>query len=115
MKKAIDIIDAVIETIKKSETKQDAKENLIHTFEFSEAQAEYILMMRLQSLVGLEIKKVMEEIDEKKKLIAELEAIISQPEKLDGVVKDEFTYMKKQYGDERKTEVSQDLSVYNVS
>lgn len=115
MKKAIDIIDAVIDTIKKSETKQDAKENLMKKFEFSESQAEYILMMRLQSLVGLEIKKVLEEIDEKKKLIEELESIINNPEKLDGVIKDEFKYMKKQYGDERKTDLSQDLSVYNVS
>lgn len=115
LKKAIDIIDAVIDTIKKSDTKQDAKDNLMKKFEFSESQAEYILMMRLQSLVGLEIKKVLEEIDEKKKLIEELESIINNPEKLDGVIKDEFKYMKKQYGDERKTDLSQDLSVYNVS
>ncbi len=115
LKKAIDIIDEVIETIKKSETKQDAKDNLMKKFEFSEAQAEYILMMRLQSLVGLEIKKVLEEINEKKKLIEELESIINNPEKLDGVIKDEFTYMKKQYWDKRKTDLSQDLSVYNVS
>ena len=115
LKKAVDIIDAVIETIKKSETKQDAKDNLIKKFEFSEMQAEYILMMRLQSLVGLEIQKVIDEIEEKKKLIEELQSIIDQPEKLDGVIKDEFKYMKKQYGDERKTELSQDLSVYNVS
>lgn len=115
LKKAIDIIDEVIETIKKSETKQDAKNNLMEKFEFSEAQAEYILMMRLQSLVGLEIQKISDEIEEKKKLIEELQAIIDQPEKLDGVVRDEFKYMKKQYGDERKTDVSQDLSVYNIS
>ena len=115
MKKAIDIIDAVIDTIKKSETKQDAKDNLMKKFEFSEMQAEYILMMRLQSLVGLEIRKVLDEIDEKKKLIEELQSIIDHPEKLDGVIKDEFKYMKKQYGDERKTDLSQDVSVYNIS
>jgi len=115
LKKAIDVIDEVIDTIKKSETKQDAKENLIAKFDFSEAQSEYILMMRLQSLVGLEIQKVIDEIDEKKKLIEELQAIIDHPELLDGVVKNELLYMKKQYGDERKTELSQDLSVYNVS
>lgn len=115
MKKAIDVIDAVIDTIKKSETKQDAKENLMKKFEFSDMQAEYILMMRLQSLVGLEIRKIIDEIDEKKKLIEELQAIIDHPEKLDGVIKDEFKYMKKHYGDERKTDVSQDLSVYNIS
>ena len=115
MKKAIDVIDQVIETIKKSETKQDAKENLIKKFEFSEMQAEYILMMRLQSLVGLEIKKVIDEIEEKKKIIEELQDIIDHPEKLDGVIKEEFKYMKKHYGDERKTDLSQDLSVYNIS
>lgn len=115
MKKAIDIIDSVIETIKKSETKQDAKDNLMKKFDFSEMQAEYILMMRLQSLVGLEIQKVIDEIEEKKKLIEELQAIIDHPERLDGVIKDEFKYMKKQYGDERRTDLSQDLSVYNVS
>ncbi len=115
LKKAIDIIDEVIETIKKSETKQDAKDNLMNKFDFSEAQAEYILMMRLQSLVGLEIQKITDEIEEKKKLIEELQDIINNPEKLDGVVKDEFKYMKKHYGDERKTDLSEDLSVYNVS
>jgi DNA gyrase subunit A len=76
LKKAIDVIDEVIETIKKSETKQEAKENLMKKFKFSDMQAEYILMMRLQSLVGLEIQKVIEEIEEKKKLIEYLEGII---------------------------------------
>jgi DNA gyrase/topoisomerase IV subunit A len=51
LKKAIDIIDDVIETIKKSATKQDAKDNLMEKYNFSEEQAEYILLMRLQSLV----------------------------------------------------------------
>jgi len=115
LKKAIDIIDEVIETIKKSDTKQDAKDNLMDKFDFSETQAEYILMMRLQSLVGLEIQKVIDEIEEKKRIIEELQAIIDQPEKLDGIIKDEFMYMKKHYGDPRKTDLSQDLSVYNVS
>ncbi len=115
LKKAIDVIDEVIDTIKKSDTKQDAKENLISKFEFSEMQAEYILMMRLQSLVGLEIKKIADEIDEKKRIIEELESIINDSDKLDGVIKNEFVYMKKQYGDERRTDLSQDLSVYNVS
>ncbi|MCF7834606.1 DNA topoisomerase 4 subunit A [Candidatus Gracilibacteria bacterium] len=115
LKKAIDIIDEVIDTIKKSDTKADAKQNLIDKFEFSEAQAEYILLMRLQSLVGLEIQKIAEEIEEKKKLIEYLQGIINDPIKLDGVIIEEFNYMKKKYGDERKTKVSNDLSVYNLS
>jgi len=114
LKKAVDIIDEVIETIKKSETKQDAKNNLMEKFEFSEQQAEYILLMRLQSLVWLEIKKISEEIEEKKKLIEYLDWIINDAEKLDEVVKDELIYMKNKYWDKRKTEVSNDLSVYNI-
>lgn len=115
MRKAIDIIDQVIDTIKKSDTKQDAKDNLINKFDFSELQSEYILMMRLQSLVGLEIQKISGEIDEKKKLIEELQTIIDNPAKLDAVIKEEFAYMKSHYGDPRKTDLSEDTSIYNIS
>lgn len=114
LKKAIDIIDEVIETIKKSSTKQEAKINLMEKFEFSDQQAEYILLMRLQSLVWLEIQKISDEIDEKIKIIEYLESIINDWEKLDGVVIDEMNYMKEKYWDARRTEVSNDLSVYNV-
>ena len=58
--------------------------------------------MRLQSLVGLEIQKISDEIEEKIRLIEELERIISDPEKLDEVVTKEFLYMKEKYGDERR-------------
>ena len=115
LKKAIDVIDEVIDTIKKSNTKPDAKMNLMEKFSFSDMQAEYILMMRLQSLVGLEIQKISEEIDEKLALIEYLESIIGDPLKLDGVISEEFSYMKQKYGDERRTKLSEDLSVYNIA
>ncbi len=115
LKKAIDVIDEVIETIKKSETKPEAKENLMKKFEFSDMQAEYILMMRLQSLVWLEIQKISEEIEEKKKQIEFLEGIIWDPIKLDYEIEKEFTYMKDKYWDDRKTQLSNDLSVYNIA
>lgn len=114
LKRAIDVIDEVIETIKKSETKQDAKDKLMEKFEFSDKQAEYILLMRLQSLVWLEIQKIIDEIEEKKKLIEYLEGIINDPAKLDAVVQDELQYMKDTYGDQRKTQVIEDTSVYNL-
>ena len=101
--KAIDIIDEVIATIRHSDTKQEAKEKLIEKFEFSDAQAEHILMMRLQSLVWLELNKIIEEIEDKIKLIAYLEEIVNNPVALDGVVKDEMDEVKHKYGDERKT------------
>lgn len=115
LKKAIDIIDEVIDTIKKSESKADARTNLMEKFWFSEKQAEYILLMRLQSLVWLEIQKISDEIEEKLKLIDELEHILADPEKLDEVISKEFAYMKEKYGDERRTELSNDTSVYNIS
>lgn len=103
LRKAIDIIDEVIYTIRHSDTKQEAKEKLMEKFEFSDPQAEHILMMRLQSLVWLELNKIVEEIDEKIKLIAYLEDIINNPIALDGVVKDEMNEIKRKYGDERRT------------
>jgi DNA gyrase subunit A len=115
LKKAIDIIDEVIATIRASESRAEAKNNLMTTFEFSEAQAEYILQMRLQSLVGLEIQKITDEIEEKKRLITELTEIINNPARLDEIVAEEFAYIKAKYGDERKTEVSDNTEVYNIA
>lgn len=98
LKRAIDILDDVIYAIRHSDDKQQAKEKLMgKKFEFSDVQAEYILQMRLQSLVGLEIQKILEEIDEKKKLIEYLEGIINNPKKLDKVVTDEMKDIKKNY------------------
>lgn len=103
LRRAIDIIDEVIATIRASESKQEAKESLMSQFEFSDQQAEYILQMRLQSLVGLELNKILDEIDEKQQLIAYLENIINNPVALDGVVKEEMLAIKTTYGDDRRT------------
>ena len=104
----MDILDEVIDTIRKSQDKSEAKAKLIAKFEFSEIQAEYILQLRLQSLVGLEIQKILEEIAEKIALIEYLEGIINDPKKLDKVVTDEMKYIEKTYGDKRRTDVISD-------
>ncbi|USN55308.1 MAG: hypothetical protein H6765_01565 [Candidatus Peribacteria bacterium] len=115
LQRAIDILDEVIETIKKSQTREDAKQNLMSKFDFSDPQAEYILMLRLQTLVGLEIQKILDEIGDKKELIEYLKGIISDPKKLDAVVIDELIYMKDTYGDERKTDVSNKVdAIYSL-
>ena len=62
-------ISNILFSCNESEKGEEAKEKLMKEFEFSDAQAEHILMMRLQSLVGLELNKILDEIDEKKKLI----------------------------------------------
>ncbi|HBI17387.1 MAG TPA: DNA gyrase subunit A [Candidatus Moranbacteria bacterium] len=105
LKKALDHIDEVIDTIKKSKTRADAHINLIKRFKFSERQTEAILEMRLQTLAGLERKKIEDELKEKKILIASLEAILKSRTKLMGIVKKELLEIKDQYGDERKTRV----------
>lgn len=112
LKKAIDILDEVIHTIRHSDTRQQAKDSLMTSYEFSDPQAEYILMLRLQTLVWLEIQKILEEIKEKQDLIDYLTKIVENPAELDKVVIDELIYIKEEYGDERRTEVSNNPDVY---
>jgi len=105
LKIALDDIDAVIETIKKSETKEIAKENLIKKFKLSEIQAKAILEMRLQTLAGLERKKIEDELKEKLEFIKECEAILADSKRVLAIIKDEINEIIEKYGDERRTEV----------
>ncbi len=105
LKKALDHIDEIIAIIKKSESKEDAFNNLIKKFKFSDKQASAILEMRLQALAGLERKKINDELKEKLELIASLEALLTSPKKILGVVKDEFKEIREKHGDERRTKV----------
>lgn len=102
---ALDHIDEVIQTIKKSPTKEEAQNNLIKKFKLSEIQATAILEMRLQTLAGLERKKIEDELAEKKKLIAKLEDLLAHPKKILGLVKEESIEMRDKYGDERRTQI----------
>lgn len=105
LKKALDHIDEIIAIIKKSESKEDAFNNLIKKFKFSDKQASAILEMRLQALAGLERKKINDELKEKLELIASLEALLASPKKILGVIKDEFKEIREKYSDERRTKV----------
>jgi DNA gyrase subunit A len=102
---ALDHIDEVVDTIRKSATKEDAKEKLVKKFKLSEIQAQAILDMRLQTLAGLERKKIEDELAEKKKFIAECEAILKDKKKIDGILRDELNELKKTYGDARRTAI----------
>ncbi len=105
LKKALDNIDAVISTIKKSETREIAHVNLMKKFRLSDKQAAAILEMKLQTLAGLERKKIDDELKEKKKLILELEELLKNPKRILGVVKSELAEIREKYADERKTKV----------
>jgi DNA gyrase subunit A len=102
---ALQNIDAVIKTIKSSQDKETAKNNLIKQFKLTEKQAVAILEMKLQNLANLERKKVEDELKEKKKLIKELEAILNSQEKIRELIKEEVQELSEKYGDERKTQV----------
>lgn len=105
LSKALDHIDEVIQTIKKSPTKEEAFTNLMKKFKLSEIQTRAILDMRLQTLAGLERKKIEDELKEKRALIAELEDTLKSPKKILGIIKKEVVELQGKYGDERRTQV----------
>ncbi len=105
LKKALDHIDEVIKTIRASSTREEAFQNLIKKFKLSEIQTQAILDMRLQTLAGLERKKIEDELKEKKALIADLEGILSSPKKIMNIIKGEITEVKQKFGDDRRTQI----------
>jgi len=105
LSKALDHIDAVIKTIKKSATREIAHQNLMKKFKLTDRQATAILEMRLQTLVGLEQKKIKDELKEKKELIKGLEALLKSPKKILDLIKKELKGLKEKYADERRTKV----------
>lgn len=105
LKIALDHIDEVIKTIRASQTTEEAQANLTKQFNLSDIQARAILAMQLRTLAGLERQKIEDELAELKKLITELESILSDEKRILTIIKDEFKQLKKQYGDERRTKV----------
>ncbi|MFH0857217.1 MAG: DNA gyrase subunit A [Candidatus Magasanikbacteria bacterium] len=105
LKKALDKIDQIIDTIRKSKDKDVAKENLITKFKFSERQAQAILEMRLQQLANMERKKIEDELKEKLAIIADLKTILSSEKKILGVVKQEIIEVKEKHADKRRTQI----------
>ncbi|MEK9154546.1 MAG: DNA gyrase subunit A [Patescibacteria group bacterium] len=104
--KALSVIDKIIATIKKSKDTEEARQKLIKEFKLTDIQAQAILEMKLRALAALERQKIEDELKEKKKLIAELEALLKSPAKILKVVKDELLEIKEKYGDERRTKVA---------
>jgi DNA gyrase subunit A len=102
---ALNHIDEVIETIKKSKNQEDAKLNLMKKFKLSELQSLAILAMQLKTLAGLERQKIQDEFDALMKLITYLEDLLAHPEKILALVKEELLEVKEKYGDERRTKI----------
>ncbi|KFO67510.1 DNA gyrase subunit A [Smithella sp. SCADC] len=114
---ALNNIDAIIKVIKASKTPAEASVQLCAKFSLSEIQAKAILEMRLQRLTGLERAKIDEEYAEVTKLIAHLQAILDDPQKVLQVIMDELNEIKERYGDERRTEIvasSEDINIEDM-
>ncbi len=114
---ALDNLDEVIDTIRRSRTVETARANLIKRFKLSEAQAQAILDMQLRRLAALERRKIQEEYQEKLKLISFLERLLSRPDLLRGTVKDELLAIREKYADVRRTQIvdSTDSPVVSAS
>jgi DNA gyrase subunit A len=105
LKIALKFIDRIIKTIKTSKTVEVAKERLMKEFDLSEIQSQAILEMQLQRLTALERDKIDAEYAELLKKIEICRAILASEKKVEGIIKEELEGLKKQYGDERRTDI----------
>jgi DNA gyrase subunit A len=110
LKIALDNLDAVIQTIRESADVELARSNLMKRFELSELQAQAILDLRLARLAALERKKIEDEYLSVIQLIAELEDILANPQRVLSIIKDELADLKKKHAGERRTRVADDSS-----
>ncbi len=103
--KALDVIDEIIRIIRASKSVEDAKNELIATFAFTDVQATAIVEMRLRQLTGLEREKLQSEYDELMKFIHYCEDVLANESLQMGIIKDETMEMKEKYGDARRSEI----------
>ncbi len=114
LKKALDNLDEVIQTIKSSKTADTAKTNLMKKFAFSATQAQAILDMQLRRLAALERQKIEDEYQEVIQSIKDLSLSLIEPQRLSQIIKKELKEVKSRYGDDRRTKVHK-YSLSNLS
>ena len=103
--RALDILDQVIDTIRRSQNAETARNNLVNNFKFTVIQAQAILDMQLRRLAALERRKLQEEHKELLKQIAYLEDLLANPAKILQVIKTDLLEIKEKYGDARRTQI----------
>ena len=111
--KALDVIDEIIRIIRASKSVDDAKTELMQSFDFSEAQATAIVEMRLRQLTGLEREKLQNEYDDLMKFIRYCEDVLANESMQFDIIKTETLEMKEKYGDERRTEIALSSEEFN--
>jgi DNA gyrase subunit A len=105
---ALDNMEAVIKTIRESDTVDLARTNLMSKFNLSQVQAQAILEMQLRRLAHLEQQKITDEYNELLKTIAYLEDLLANPEKILSLIQQDVIDLKTKYGDKRKTQIKKD-------
>ncbi len=111
---AIAHMDEVVAIIRGSKDVPSAKLALMNTFKLSEVQAQAILDMRLHQLTQLSSAAIEQEQKDLLKLIAELQGILADPQKILGIIVNELTELKKNYGDPRRTEIGPDMTDFSM-
>ena len=111
LKIALDNLDEVIATIRRSRDAETARTNLMKRFKLSEMQAQAILDMQLRRLAALERQKILDELAATLKLIAHLEDLLANPGKILYLIRDEVLALKEKYGDERRTQIAAEEKV----
>lgn len=112
--KALSILDEVIQMIRGSKDKRDAKLNLQTTYDFSEKQAEAIVSLQLYRLTNTDITQLQQEADELAKQISELEAILGDENNLIACLKEELNEIKKKYKTPRLTVIENEISEIKI-
>ena len=112
--KAISILDEVIRVIRVSKNKADAKVNLVKEFDFTEDQAEAIVVLQLYRLTNTDITTLEEELNNLNIIIIALSKIINEEEELKRVMKEELRVMKKEYAIPRKTVITNEEAIIKI-
>ncbi|KIL45324.1 DNA topoisomerase IV subunit A [Jeotgalibacillus soli] len=113
--KALSVLDEVIETIRASRDKKDAKSNIQARFDFTEPQAEAIVSLQLYRLTNTDITALQKETDELKTQIAELQSILASEQKLLSVIKKELRAVQKQYKDPRRSIIEDQIEEIKIN
>lgn len=112
--KCISILDEVIKIIRASKNKAESKENLIKAFEFSEAQAEAIVTLQLYRLSNTDVVALENELENLKKVIEGLTAILSSEKVLMNVIKRDLKEVNKEYPTERLTDIKEEITEIKI-
>ncbi|MBW7453515.1 DNA gyrase subunit A [Paenibacillus sepulcri] len=113
--KALNLLDEIIATIKASKNRQDAQNNLVSKFEFTERQSDAILTLQLYRLTNLEITSLEKELKEIQKRIAYYKSILGSEKKLIGVIKDELLDIRGSFGIDRRSGIQGEVDELKVN